>query len=800
MQSCSSCLQFANKNPKSQLSFDIYYQYLQQSIAKNNTSASEVAFEWIEKYHQLTPTLQEQRFEQAIKSKDRKVAFEVMSQLNSGCQKRIEVALSLNWKSKAQQELIICQSSMEKSLWLTYANTLLNNQQLQDLIEDEAQYSTSISKLLIERYIANEQYQQTVDEIIRAKLVFSYREKLALSYEKLGNANLATEQFIALYQVTNSDKYLDKITFLLVEQNKHLDALTFLEKRLIADPKGMPKGLVERLVQIYQLQPNKLTSAVAKSLVKIGHAQDMTAEVLRINGHCDKAISLLSRSKATTTLSWTTQALCLTESNPELALQYWKKAYNQSPSEEILRAIAYAQGNVGHSRDAIKNLDKLGEQTWTTDDFLYAAQLHYQQQNYQKAETYWLSSKSAKETWLDFGIELAIRQENFSKAQTLSTQLLDITGQFNAQQWARQALIYQRTEQSDKAIRAWQIASEEAPESDSYRLSWAYSLILSHPQKAFKVLRELADSGAELDSKVWEQLGYLAAANNQQDVAVSYVKKSIETENQSNVVRGPQLSWVLHQYYRDLSQNWHFTSSFSQGSGAILGEVFYENNDVDNLSPPTNNLSGRAEYFFNTTNLKWSVYAQLSANGTDNSPVSDWSQELGASYRIFDQYNIKASVGAQRFLSGDWKAIARINGDLFNQGKWRQGWRYEDSWWQRQFYFDVLLLPESKQLSGLGRFDIGYVEALSTTSKQTVMYYGLAQYDLRKLQQVSNSNLTTYTQSSLGLGVKWSLFTTPDKVFDRVHTYSLALEWRTTLSGDLTNDDNSLFLIGSFQY
>ena len=265
-------LSFAKQNPNSQLSFDIYYQYLQESIAHNDLVATETAFAWIEQYHQLSPRLLKQRFEHALKSKDREVAFAVMSQLNESCQKRIEVALSLDWQSKAQQEIITCQNTMQESLWLTYADTILSDQQLHELIANKAKYSTSISKLLIDRYIAQERYQKAVDEIKGANLEKSHTEILALSYEKLGQLELATEQFIILYKSTNSDQYLDKSSFLLAKQDKSLDALLLLEKRLLADPKSMPKGLVERIVQIYQQQPDKLTSPVISSLLKISHA------------------------------------------------------------------------------------------------------------------------------------------------------------------------------------------------------------------------------------------------------------------------------------------------------------------------------------------------------------------------------------------------------------------------------------------------------------------------------------------------------------------------------------------------
>jgi hypothetical protein len=796
----AEALLFANLNPKSQLSFDVYYQYLQKSIAQENAVATAIAFDWIEQHHQLTPKVFEQRFEQAIKMKDRDVAFEMMSQLNFGCQKRIDVALSFDWQSRAQQELISCQNTMQEALWLNYAETLLSVQQLNELITKNAKHSTSISKIIINRYVAQQQYQKAIDEITRAKLTNSFNQTLALSHEKLEQLELATEQFIKLYHSTKIDGYLDKSTFLLLAQDKNLEALVLLEKRLIADPTNMPKNLIERTVKLYQQQPSKLNFAAITSLGKISVAQDSTAETLRLSGHCGGALSLLNKSDIKTALSWTTKALCTDEGKPELALEYWQKAYDQSQDQEILLALAYAQGNAGNSVIALKTLDQLGEQNWKNADALYVAQLYYQQQNYHKAETYWLSAKNATDSWLDFGIELLLQQKKYSQAQSLSSQLLELNGEFTAQQWARQAQIYQQTEQPDKAIRAWQIATEISPDEDVYKISWAYSLINSQPQIAYQILTKLTDNETKLDSSVWEQLGYLATANSQQDVATNYVKRSIETEEQADRLRGQQLTWDLHQFYRDLSQNWHFSTSFSQGTGAILGEVFFENNVNGTLSPPTNNITARTEYFFNTTNKRWSAYAQLSGNGTDDKPLSDWSKELGISYRIFEQYNVKASLGAQRFFSGDWETVARLNGDLFNQGKWRQGWRYAESWWQRQFYFDLLFLPDSDQILGLSRFDIGYVEPLNTSSKQTIIYYGLAQYDIRKLQTETLGQQSTYNQSSLGLGIKWSLFTTPEVVYDRVHSYSLALEWRLTVAGNLTNDNSSVFLIGSYKY
>jgi tetratricopeptide (TPR) repeat protein len=382
----------------------------------------------------------------------------------------------------------------------------------------------------------------------------------------------------------------------------------------------------------------------------------------------------------------------------------------------------------------------------------------------------------------------------------LSQQLLVLKDDLTDQQWARQAIIYQRTDQPAKAARAWQIASEKSPQNSAFKLSWAYSLIDIQKDRAFKIMKEVIDGNNMVDTRTLEQLGYLAAANQDHPAALEYITKSIVTDSEDPLPRGEELSWLLHEYHRDLSEYWRFSAIASQGTGGILGDVFFIGNDGEQLAePPTNNITARAEYYFNPLTEKWSIYGQVAGNGDDNRPLNDWSIELGVSYKPFDDFNFKGTLGAQRFFSGDWEGLIRINGDLLNQGKWRQDWRFEESWWERQLYFDFLWLPESDQFLGTVRADFGHAYSLETNSKQTIKYYGLAQYDTRKPQKAINGS-TSFNQTSVGLGIQWRLFTTPNSPFKPVHRYSLALEWRYKVSGELTNDDNSLFLIANYLY
>lgn len=798
--SIDDALEYANQNPTAPLSFDIYYQYLQTSIANRDEKSTNNAFAWIESHHQLSSEILEQKLEFAIQTNDRESAFSVLPQLNATCQKRIDLALSFEWESKATEELINCNNTMQKSIWITYASSLLTTEGIENLVLEDIRYASELSELLIDRYIANEQYQMAIEEISRTKKQNKYIDELAISYEKLGNTTKALEFWEKAYLQTLSDSTLDKVTFLQTQSNQADSAFNLLEKRLLKNPANMPSSLVARLLSLYQDNGSDVNKGVVNSLAKLNNNLDSVAEFIRVYGDCDLAQKVLDRSSTSSSQSFQTRALCTGESNQALALEYWQQAYKLNPNDNALRSIAFAYSDLGEIENAIETLNKIEKAEWSKEDYLFAAQLTYQKRNYEDSEEYWRLAKTDNEAWLDFGTELAIQQQQYSKAQALSQQLLVLKDDLTAQQWARQATIYQRTDQGSKAARAWQIATEKDPQNSSFKLAWAYSLIDTQKDRAFQIMKEVIDSSNDVDTRTWEQLGYLAASNNDHPAALEYITKSIETERDGPLPRGEELSWLLHEYYRDLSQNWRFSVSASQGTGGILGEVFFLGNDGEQLAePPTNNITARAEYYFNPLTKRWSIYGQIAGNGDDNNPLNDWSKELGVSYKPFDDFNFKGTLGAQRFFSGDWEGLVRINGDLLNQGKWRQDWRFEESWWERQFYFDLLWLPESDQFLGLARFDLGHAYSLDTESKQTVKYYGLAQYDVRKPQNPINGS-SSFDQTSLGLGIQWRLFTTPNSPFDRVHRYSLALEWRYKVSGELTNDNSSLFLIATYQY
>jgi tetratricopeptide (TPR) repeat protein len=792
-------LAYANKNPKAKLSFDIYYQYLQSSIQANQEKSINDAFVWIESHHRLSQKLLEQKYEFAIQTNNSTDAFAVLEQLNASCSRRIDVALFFDMQSKAAKTLLACPKAMTEKKWVKYASSLLSTLEIETAVKQNVKYSRGLSDVLIQRYVARGEYQFAVNEIIRSNTENEYIETLAISYEKLGDIPKALVYWARDYNKEPDDVKLDKISFLYLTQHEHSKATKLLEERLIAKPQDMPSALLLRLLTIYQQDSIPLSTPIKSALTKVSNNESVVAEVFRVNGECEVARSMLNSAEVMNAQSLQTLALCVTNENPSLALQYWQRAYATAPSKQGLRAIAYAQMRLGNITEATNVLATLGQENWNKQDALFAAELAFQQHNYQDAERFWLIAKSDEERWLDFGTQLAIQQGNYERGQALSQQLLDKNGALTAHQWARQATIYQQTEQPVKASRSWEIAVEKDPSNATFKLSWAYSLIDANPQKAFNVMQSVTKESDSVDSRTWEQLAYLAATNKNHNDALYYSKKSIETESAATLPRGRELSWALHEYYRDLSQYWRLSASASQGTGGILGEVFYVDGNGELLEPPTNNLSVKAEYVFNPLTKTWSAYAQLSGNGTDDEPLGDWSKELGISYKPFDKHNVKATVGVQRFFSGDWEGLVRVNGDMLNQGKWRQGWRFDESWWERQFYFDVLWLPESEQVLGLGRFNMGYVHPLNTRSKQTLKYYGLAQYDIRKPQNELNGK-SSFDQSSLGLGIQWRLFTTPDSPFARVHRYSLALEWRLKMAGELTQDDSSLLLIATYQY
>ncbi len=796
----NKALDYANQRPDDPLSVDVYNQYLQTSIANKDQQATEKAFAWLAAHRQLSPQILQQQLEFAIQNKDRESAFSVLAQLNAGCQQRIDLALSFDWRAKASEQLINCRETMQTSTWISYASSILSTAELQELVLANTSHTAELSELLIDRHIGNKDYPMAITEILRSNKQHKYLEQLAISYEKIGNTEQAIKYWEKLYLRSATDTTLDKVTFLQSQHSQAGAALALLEKRLLTSPTDMPALLVARLLSLYPTNSPGINERVISSLGKLTNNFDAVAELLRVYGHCQLAQQVLARATVASAQSFQTRALCTAASDQALALTYWQQAQKLAPNDNNLRSMALAQAEIGELDHAIANLEQIAKSAWSQQDYLFAAQLTYQQSNYQQSQAYWQLAKADNEAWLDFGIELAIQQQQYSTAQTLSQQLLVLKGDLSALQWARQATIYQRTEQGAKAARAWQIASEKAPDNNSFKLAYAYSLVDIQKQQALQIMKQVIASSDHVDTRMWEQLGYLAAANQDHPAALAYITKSIATESTDPSPRGAAMSYLLYEYYRDLSQHWRFNMTASQGTGGILGEVFLIGNNGEQLTePPTNNITARAEYYPNPLTKRWSVYGQLSGNGDDHSPLNDWSKEFGVTYKPFDQYNVKGSLGGQRFFSGDWEGLVRINGDMLNQGKWRQDWRFEEEWWEREVYFEMLWLPESDQFLGSARADLGRAYPLETESRQTLKFYGVAQYDIRK-SQTSVNGKSSLDQTSVGLGVQWQLYTNPDSPFDPVHRYGLALEWRYKVAGDLTKDNSSLFLIASYQY
>jgi bacteriophage N4 adsorption protein A len=198
---------------------------------------------------------------------------------------------------------------------------------------------------------------------------------------------------------------------------------------------------------------------------------------------------------------------------------------------------------------------------------------------------------------------------------------------------------------------------------------------------------------------------------------------------------------------------------------------------------------------------RWQAYSQINANGSNLDPVAQQSVELGLSYRLLEDVNVLASAGAIYFSDGEQRLLPfiRLSGDFLNQDDWRNGWRFENSWWERQWYNDILYFTDNEQIFAISRFDGGYVWPLSTETKQTVKFYGLVQFDYRK-QPISTKELKAFDQTSIGMGIQWRLFDTPSSKNQSASVWSASLELRNRVLGDLTNDDVGVFITIGYKY
>ena len=113
------------KQPYSSSALLYYRQQLQQQLALRDWVAAEQSFAFIERYHQLEPQEQQQKFQLALVKKDWPLALQMAGQQELNCWQRIDLYMQAGNEKLAELLFQSCPASEDPQSWLVYAEKWL---------------------------------------------------------------------------------------------------------------------------------------------------------------------------------------------------------------------------------------------------------------------------------------------------------------------------------------------------------------------------------------------------------------------------------------------------------------------------------------------------------------------------------------------------------------------------------------------------------------------------------------------------------------------------------------------------
>ena len=779
-------------------------EYVQRALSQNENQKAYIGLQWLNHQTALSTAEKNQLLELALRLNRNQDLVELVTNGSWSCDTAINALLEAGQETLAKQRFKQCQDKLKDRAWLGYVDRLGTAKMLDQALGERPQIQSEIKEVLVSKLIAEQDY----DGLTQVLSVNSKDESLlntyAISLEKTGQNLAAAHAWESRFNLSGRLKDLDKATFGYI-QSEAKDRAYSLLLAALDKFQQLPEALTGRFLTLVSESKADLDQQLIQKVMSLSGNVVQRAELLRIKGHCDQAIQLLVNGANTELAGLRTKALCLQDQHPEKAVSLWAMAFERSSLSEDAINAAQLYLNLKRPNDALNMLQSVlpaqRQEPWR----ILRARVAFMQTDADLAWQLWQNVNAPPQDWLLFGIDIALAREDWRRVEGLLRNLLSHNGELTAQQWSTLANVYEAQNEPQKSTRARQMATELEPENNEYKIAYAYSLIGIDPEMALTLFDSVSKAaGDNLPIDVWEQMAYIAESLGLFEKAKTYIAKVVHRSNLGSGQRYNNKSWRLKRLYRTLEENWKFSTTATHGNGAILGDVFFINRQEENTSSlPNNSIVARAEYFFDNVNEGASVYAQLASSGPDSNLTSQVSQEVGATYKIFHDYNTRISAGVLKFVNSDsnWQGFVKINGDALNKEDYRTDWREENRWIERQLYYDLTYYFESDQVIGQAIFDMGVTHSVSNSSYQTLKYYGLARYDyLKTAAPPEGQSQSSFYETAIGAGVVWRAYLSGKTVSDRIDRLSLGVEWRRNIGGELSQDNSGLYLQISYEY
>ena len=793
---------------------DVIEFFVQRQIGLSNYDYAEKGLWLLEQRGMLTEQLALQRIEVKLRATNLALKISDITDTNLKCWQKAELIqehFGKRYQDVSRRLIVECgKADVKSDAYSVVALRVLNAEDLFELIGSQGRPNAKLISGFIQKLIAEERFNMIVD--IANGPDFSGvvdNLTLAIAQEEQGMLADAAMTYYHHYLETRSENSLEKATFLWVELKQSFNAKQAIESYILNSEQTIRETLIERYLDTLD-DTVIMPTQVVERWFELPNGYVSVAEALRVQDNCRASLSYLDEFELTNFTAKVNRALCLQDLNSSSASQAWQELLDTKPNRDVFIATLHSLMSSGLYLNVLELNEDYPQYQSDSEVKQIKLQALIQSEQHQLALDLWRTSFDSRSAD-DYvtGVQLALHIGDVSFANTLINQMITKGMITSEEDWALVAQVKALNEEHEEALDAWRFALEKAPQSFRSRTGYAYALAPEYPQKALNEFEILSREMPEFSSEIWKQMAYLSNETGEYGKVSLYLQYYFENLDDQNYFVENQEAWSLHNLYQQSVRRFNFNMSVSHGNGAILGDVFFIDNDGQFSSQlPNNGLSARLTYQVREDSKRTHLYAQVNTSGPNTSPFAQQSIELGVSYRLFENINLLASTGAIYFFDGvdRLQPFLRLSGDSLNQNKWRNGWRVDSSWWERQWFNDVLYLLDNQQIFATSRFDIGYVKPLKFVSKQTLKGYVFGQLDYRKLPELQEQptqgspSLEGLSQASVGVGLQWRLFETPQRKDNSASVWSANLEFRQKIGGRLTKDDRGALLTLSYQY
>lgn len=783
-----------------QLSLRGIRAWTQQQIAQFNYSLAKLGFSWLTENVDLSQTEKLQYLTLLTESKD-PLALQLIRLPNFSCNQKIDTYLEFDQTQDAKEILLSCLQNVDEIYsWEAYATALLSAKEILELNLDDKDVLERLNKIAIERYIAQNKTTELINNLAGKQDAWSLGILLEV-YQSTLNWSKGAQTAHQLFLLTSNSRYLDIATFLYTQSENTNKTKQLLISNLPFEG-SFKRILHERLLSLLKPSDLIINDNLFNYLIEYDDPSFVSADLIRASLQCKKAITAIERQSLITMNQHRVLAICHElQGNSNKALVSINMLSKNDDSYQLKNLKVNVLYKMKQFDDALSLLITIPVNKRNDNWHFQKALLHYELGDYDAAIMTLDLKNSLKSNETDLYINSLLAVGNTIRALELTQrQFIDNTD-FDSNKWLRLANIYQTLGQKQAYLDSLYAVLEKDPLNENALLALAYALVVDSPQLSLNIFKRLDSSKKTLSPEQYEQMSYLSQRLEQPENTNNYLKRYFET-SQTTEQRNDKY-WSLRRLFENTEKFWEITLNASHASGAILGDVFFinENGEVSDTLP-TNSLAIRAEYFFNSANSGHSVYSQLSSNGNDDDILGNSAIELGVTYKPFDKFNFKVATGGLKFFdnNGDWEGFVKLFGDAFSSHNFRRDWRSTSSWYERLFYYDFTYFYGSKQSIGQAFFEFGKTHNISKTAYRTLKYYGNIRYDYRKIDNISINGKNQFDEVSLGLGIRLDEYFVRPTIDDVLDRFSLAIEARFNVTGNLSQDSNGIFVNTSYEY